>query len=293
MTPGLFEYMAPTTLSEALESMERLGDDAKVLAGGQSLIPLMKLRFASFPNIIDISRINGLKFIRYEGGMLRLGPMTTTAELEGSAEVAKYFPAIADAAKHIADPLIRNMGTVGGNVCHADPGNDLPAVMISLGAEFHIKSKKGTRKVNAADFFVDTFVTSIGRGELLAEISIPAGDHLTGSAYIKHKRRAGDFSVAGVAVCLSFSEDHKCMSAGIGLTSVGPKAIKARKAEDELTGRVIDGNAVKEAAEAAVEESDPADDFYGTREFKRHVLLGITAEAITLAASRAGVKVMQ
>lgn len=293
MTPGSFEYMAPATLSDALETMDKLGDDAKILAGGQSLIPLMKLRFAVFPYLVDLSRIEGLKYIKFEERILRIGAMTTTAELERSEEIAKRFTALTDAASQIADPLVRNMGTVGGNVCHADPGNDLPAVMISLGADFHLESKKETRKVNAADFFVDTFTTSVGRGELLTEIAIPIRERHTGSAYIKHRRRAGDYSVAGVAVCLSFDEERKCSSAGIGLTSVGPKAIRASDAERELAGREINSRIVEKAAGIAVEESDPADDFYGTKEFKRKVLNGITVEAIMLAASRAGAKVIR
>jgi carbon-monoxide dehydrogenase medium subunit len=293
MTPGSFEYIAPDSLSDAFEIMAKHGDDAKILAGGQSLIPLMKLRFASFPYIIDISRIDGLKYIRHEGGVLRIGSMTTTAELERSEEIKNHFTVIAEAASQIADPLIRNMGTVGGNVCHADPGNDLPAVMISLGAMFHLQSKSGSRTVDASNFFVDTFTTAIAKGEMLTEVTIPDGPEPSGSAYIKHKRRAGDYSVAAVAVSLSFGKDNECSAAGIGMTSVGPRAIKASKAEAVLTGRVIGRKVVEDAAEAAVDESETSDDFYGTRDFKKRVLREITGEAIATAAIRAGKKVLQ
>lgn len=293
MTPGSFEYMAPDSLTDAFEIMAKFGDDAKILAGGQSLIPLMKLRFASFPYIIDISRIGGLKYIRHEGGALRIGSMTTTAELERSEEIRNHFTVIAEAASQIADPLIRNMGTVGGNVCHADPGNDLPAVMISLGAEFHLQSKSGSRTVKASSFFIDTFTTALNRGEMLTEMTVPDAPNPTGSVYIKHKRRAGDYSVAAVAVSLSFGKRNECTAAGIGMTSVGPKAIKAVKAEAVLTGKVIDRKTVDEAAAAAVDESDPSDDFYGTRNFKKRVLREITVEAITIASARAGKKVLQ
>ena len=293
MTPATFEYTAPSTLSDALKTMDRLGDDAKVLAGGQSLIPLMKLRFTSFAHVVDISRVDGLKYIQSGKGALRIGAMTTAAELERSVEIARDFGAIADAASQIADPLIRNMGPIGGNVCHADPGNDLPAVMISLGAAFVLKSMSGTRNVSAADFFVDTFTTAIGKGELLTEIVIPYGGSRSGSAYVKHKRRAGDFSVAGVAVSMSLDDDGRCKVAGIGLTSVGPKAIKAVKAEAMIAGKRVDEEVIDSASEAAMLESDPADDFYGTRAFKRRVLRGVTADAIRLAAARAAGRVQR
>ncbi|MCL5677930.1 MAG: xanthine dehydrogenase family protein subunit M [Candidatus Thermoplasmatota archaeon] len=287
MTPNSFEFHAPRSLNEAISLAARLGEDAKFLAGGQSLIPLMKLRFASFPSIIDLSHIKELKYIRSEADGLKIGAMTTTAEIEKSAEVKKRFGALHDAVSHIADPLVRNMGTVGGNVCHADPGNDLPAVTIALNAEFSIAGNGVTRVVRAADFFIDTFTTSIRPGEILKEIILPFETGKHGSAYIKQKRRAGDYSVAGVACSVILDDDGKCVRSGVAMTSVGPKAVRASETEAFLVGKTIDGKISDEAGKIASREAMPADDFYGTADFKRKVVGLLCSDALRLSVSRA------
>jgi carbon-monoxide dehydrogenase medium subunit len=287
MTPNSFEFHAPRTLDEAIALAERLGENAKLLAGGQSLIPLMKLRFASFPGIIDLSHIGELRYVRQDAASLRIGAMTTTAEIERSEEVRKRFGALHDAVSHIADPLVRNMGTVGGNVCHADPGNDLPAVTIALNAEFSLAGSKGVRVVRAADFFIDTFTTAIKPGEILKEIIIPFEGGRNGSSYIKQKRRAGDYSVAGVACSLTLDTEGRCVRSGVALTSVGPKAIRAAETEKFLIGKRIDRKISDEAGKIASREAMPADDFYGTADFKRRVVGMLCSDALMVSLSRA------
>ncbi len=287
MTPASFDYSSPSSIEEALQLLQEHGDDAKVLAGGQSLIPLMKLRFTSFPHIVDLSRVPGLKFIKEEDGELVLGAMTTNAEIEFSDIVSKKCSMLHEASSRIADPLVRNMGTIGGNLTHGDPGNDLPAVMIALKARFKLISSGGSREVPATDFYRDTFVTALEPGEILAEVWIKThGNSFTG-AYEKHKRRTGDFSVAGAAVAFEKDGDGRIRNVGVGLTSVGPTAIHASKTEMWLEGKVPDGEVVEKAVEIARSEASPASDFYGTEAYKRFVL----GELLKRAVERALMKV--
>jgi carbon-monoxide dehydrogenase medium subunit len=283
MTPSSFEYFSPSTLEEACRLLESHPGEARVLAGGQSLIPLLKMRFTTLSYLVDISRIPGLSEIREENGTLHIGPMVRVAELNDAPSVRQYH-AIADAARIIADPLVRNMGTVGGNLSHGDPSNDLPAVMIAMNAVFTVTSTVVSRRINARDFYLDTFTTALKEGEILSSISVPGH---SGSAYLKQKRSAGDFSVAGVAVALDM-DGRLCRWCGIGLTSVGPVPLSAAKAEEMLRGNELNASLIERAASEASMEARPSSDFYGTAEYKRYVVKKLTKEAIELAIRRAG-----
>lgn len=286
MTPAAFDYLSPGSMEEALKLLQKYGEDAKILAGGQSLIPLMKMRFTSFPYIVDLSRIEELKFIKEEGGKLIIGAMTTNAELENSELARGRYVILHDASSNIADPLVRNMGTVGGNLSHGDPGNDLPAVMIALKALFAMRSASGTRTIDAAEFYKDTFVTAAGPQEMLVHVEIPVRSEGFSGAYVKHKRRAGDFSVAGVAVAFEKREGRRLANVGVGLTSVGPTAIHATKTEEWLEGKPADKNIVEKAMEIVREEAKPSTDFYGTAEYKTFVVGELLRRSIELAISR-------
>jgi carbon-monoxide dehydrogenase medium subunit len=286
MNPSSFSYFAPKKLGEAFEFLSRHEDEAKILAGGQSLIPLLKLRLTSIPYIVDISGIEGMSYIRESQSDLRIGSLTTIADLEDSDLIRGKYQIISDAASGIADPLVRNRGTIGGNISHGDPSNDMPAVMLAMGARFILSSSRAERSVGAEDFFVDTFTTAIQYGEILKEIAIPKAVKRSGGCYIKNKKAAGDFSVAAIAVYLNLKADGSVERAGIGLTSVGPKPGRAMKTENFLKGRKIDEKVAKEAAAITVTECEPSSDFYGTAEFKKKVLEKIAAEAILVAAER-------
>ncbi len=286
MTPASFDYLSPISLEEAVQLLKKHGDDAKILAGGQSLIPLMKLRFTSFPYIIDISRVSGLKFIREEKGKLLIGAMTTNAELEFSETVRAHHRIIHDACSRIADPLVRNMGTVGGNLTHGDPGNDLPAVMIALKAKYTLISAEGKREVSAAGFYKDTFVTELKQGEILTQVEVSAPGKSYAGAYEKHKRRTGDFSVAGVAVAFERKTDGTLKNVGVGLTSVGPAPIHAAGTEKTLEGKIPDTATIEKAVDAVKSESKPVSDFYGSGEYKRFVLGELLKRAISRAVQR-------
>lgn len=282
MTPSSFEYFSPASLDDACELLEKYGPDARVLAGGQSLIPLLKLRFTSLKCLVDISRVPELSSIA-DDGSLHIGAMVRVAELERHPLVSNYH-AVADASKVIADPLVRNMGTVGGNLSHGDPSNDLPAVMIAMNASYLLRNRHGSRRVSAREFYLDTFSTALNEGEILSQVDIPRQQ---GSSYLKHKRSAGDFSVAGVAVALNIS-GGMCTDCGIGLTSVGPTPLRAAKAEEELRGKRVDDDAIERAAKAAASDAQPSDDFYGSAEYKRFAVRRLAAQAIRIALQRAG-----
>jgi aerobic carbon-monoxide dehydrogenase medium subunit len=287
MIPATFEYHRPSTLQEAITLLGRLGEDAKVLAGGQSLIPLMKLRLASPRHIVDLNRIGGLGAIAERDGALLIGALVRESELEASDVVRRRFPILADATRVIADPLVRNLATVGGNLAHGDPANDHPAVMLALDAEVSATGPKGTRRIPVAGFFKGPLETALGAGEILTEIRIPLPPPRSGGAYLKLERKVGDFATAGVAVQLALGADGACARVGIGLTNVGPTPIKAQRAEGLLRGHRPDDAAIRETARAAAAESDPSEDLRGSVEYKRDLVRVLTARAIRRALERA------
>ena len=287
MIPRSFEYYSPRTLDEAIDLLKKLGPDAKLLSGGQSLIPMMKLRLLSPEHIVDINRIPGLDYITETDGHLRIGALTREHELESSDVVKTKFPILSDTAKVIADPLVRSQATVCGNLAHGDPANDHPATMLALGASVVATGPNGQREIPVADFFPGLFTTALEPEEILTEIRIPVPPTRSGGAYLKLERKVGDYATAGVAAQITIDDAGTCKKAGIGLTNVGMTPIKAKQAEAFLTGKQLDDATIQQAAELAASESQPMDDVRGSAEYKRDLVRVLTARALTTAVGRA------
>jgi len=286
--PPSFDYVAPRDLGEAVDFLEKQGDDAKILAGGHSLIPLLRFRFANPKYLVDINHISGLDYIHESDGYLHIGSLTRYVDVETSQLIQSKYPALSDAAGHIADPLVRNLGTVGGNVCHSDPANDLPAVMLALGASMVAVGRGGERVIPAEDFFVDTFQTALKPTELLREILVPFPSAHTGNAYLKLERGAGDFPVVGVAAQVTFDGQGVCEGAGIGLTAAGPKVLKSKRAEAFLQGKKLGEKEIREAASLAAQDARPISDIRGPSEYKREMVQALAVRALKRALERAG-----
>jgi len=286
MLPAPFEYHAPRTIDDALDLLDQFGDEGKVLAGGQSLIPLLKLRFASPGHLVDINKINELDFIEERDGTLRIGPLFRHKAAERSSLLTSRYQVMADAAPQIADPIIRNRGTIAGSVAHADPSGDWGSVLLAMDADLVLRSKRGSRTVKTREFFSGPFSTALEPTEILSEIRIPAAKAMTGGAYLKLERKVGDFATVAVAVHLRM-DDGKVGSAGIGLTAVGPQNIKAEKAEAVLRGAKLDDDVIKEAAALAAEAADPKADQRGSVEYKRNIVRVFTQRGLKRAAERA------
>jgi carbon-monoxide dehydrogenase medium subunit len=288
MIPAAFDYHAPTSLSEATALLARLGEDAKVLSGGQSLIPMMKLRLAGPAHVVDINGIPGLAGVREANGVLSIGALTREADLEESDVVRARYPLLHDTAKVIADPLVRNLATVGGNLAHGDPANDHPATMLALGAEVVAQGPRGQRRIPVASFFTGPFATALEPGEILVEIRIPAPPARSGGAYVKLERKVGDFATVAVAAQVALSAAGACEQVGIGLTNVGLTPIKATAAEAALRGKRPDDAAIAQAARLAAEAAEPAEDLRGSVEYKRDLVRVLTGRALRRAVQRAG-----
>ncbi len=288
MIPPRFEYLTPKTLEEAVALLGRHGGEAKVLSGGQSLIPLMKLRLAAPGYLVDINRIPGLQYIREVDGSLRIGALAREADLEASDLVRSKYPLLFETAAVIADPLVRNMATVCGNLAHGDPANDHPATMLALEADVVAVGPKGQRTIPVAGFFTGLFATALAPDEILTEIRIPAPPPRSGGAYVKMERKVGDFATAAVAAQVTLDGGGICQRVGIGLTNVGPTPIKATRAEGFLRGKRLDAAAIKQAAQLAAEASQPVSNLRGPAEYKRDLVRVLTARALTRAGERAG-----
>jgi aerobic carbon-monoxide dehydrogenase medium subunit len=267
MIPPRFEYHAPRSVGEAVALLGQLGSDAKLLAGGHSLLPMMKLRFAEPAHLIDINRIPELRGIREEGNTVVIGAMTVERELITSPIVKAKVPLLSDAAKLIADPQVRNRGTIGGDIAHGDPGNDHPAISIVLDASFVLEGPKGRRTVAADGFFLGTYMTQLEENEVMCEIRVPAFAQGTGWAYEKLKRKTGDWATAGCAVVMRKSGNN-VSHVRIALTNVAPAALRANAAEDALIGKAFTAATVQAAADAAIAVCDPAEDLRGDAEYK-------------------------
>jgi carbon-monoxide dehydrogenase medium subunit len=287
MIPGKFSYHAPSSLTEAIALLGEYDGEAKVLAGGQSLIPLMRFRLAQPEHLVDINRIDGLAYVREEDGALRIGALAREADLDAEPLVHERYPLLADAIAVIADPLVRNLATVCGNVAHADPANDHPAVMLAYRAEVVAQGPHGQRVIPIDDFFVDTFTTALAPDEVLVELRIPAPSARSGGAYQKLERKVGDYAIAGVAVQLALNADGDVTAAGIGLTNLGPMPIRATAAEAALIGRTPDAAMLRQAAALAASATDPVDDLRGPAEYKRAVTRTLTLRALEAAVARA------
>ena len=287
MIPRSFEYFSPRTLEEAIALLQKLGPEAKLLSGGQSLIPMMKLRLLSPEYIVDINRIPGLDYISENNGHLRIGALAREHQLESSEVVKTKFPILSDTAKVIADPLVRSQATVCGNLAHGDPANDHPATMLALGASVVATGPKGQREIPIADFFPGLFTTALEPEEILTEIKIPFPPPHSGGAYLKLERKVGDYATAGVAVQITLDEAGTCTRAGIGLTNVGMTPIKASQAEAALVGKKLDDATIQQAAELAASESQPMDDIRGSAAYKRDLVRVLTTRALNTALNRA------
>ncbi len=287
MIPAAFEYHAPTSIAEASNLLVQLGDDAKVLSGGQSLIPLMKLRLANPLHLVDINGIPGLAGIREADGFLRIGALTRESELEESDLIRTRYPLLHDTSKVIADPVVRNLATVGGNLAHADPANDHPAAMLAVGAEIVAAGRGGERRIPIESFFAGPFETALKAGEILTEIRVPIPAARSGGAYLKLERKVGDFATAAVAVQITLGANDVCERVGIALTNVGLTPIRAEKAGAALRGQRLDDRAVQEAARLAADAARPSADLRGPVEYKKDLVRVLTARALHRALERA------
>jgi carbon-monoxide dehydrogenase medium subunit len=290
MIPSAFDYHAPATLAEAVALLTQYGDTAKVLSGGQSLLPMLKLRLGQAGHLVDIGRIPGLEYIKEDGGMLRIGGCTRESALEDSEIVRTRYPILLDTAKVIADPLVRNRATVGGNLAHGDPGNDHPATMLALGAQVVAVGPKGERVIPVDKFFVGLFATALQPDEILTEVRIPAPPPRSGGAYVKLERKVGDYATAAVAAQVTLAASGTVERAGIGLTNAGPTPIKASAAEAYLRGKKPDAATVGEAARLAAQATSPTADRRGAVEYKREMARVMATRALKKALERAGGK---
>ena len=290
MIPAPFDYHRPSSLDEAIGLLKQHGEQAKVLSGGMSLLPTLKLRLGSFAHLVDINRIPGLDGIKEEGGALRIGAMTRQAALERSELIRKKYPILADAVPLIADPLVRNRGTVGGNVANGDPANDQPAIMLALGATLVARGPKGERTIAASKFYTGLYETALARDEILTEIRIPVPPAKSGGAYQKLKRKTGDFAVAAVAVQMTLDAKGAVASCGIGLTNAGPTPLEATDAAKFLVGKTPDAKTIAEAAKMAAAKCNPSADHRGSVEYKKDMARVLTERALQAACARAGGK---
>jgi len=286
MIPRQFEYHAPQTVPEAIALLQKYGDTAKLLAGGHSLLPMMKIRFAEPEHLVDLGKLAELRGIREEGNELRIGAMTTENDLIWSALVQEKCPLLVEGARLIGDPQVRYKGTIGGDISHGDPANDHPAIMLALGAAFVLQGSDGERVVNADGFFLDLYSTEMKPDEVLTEIRIPVAAAGTGWCYAKLKRKTGDFATAAAAVMLRMKGDT-VEEVSIALTNAGATALKAREAEDFLRGKNFDDAAITEAARLAMSICDPAEDQRGDIEYKTAMTGEMTQRALRTAHSRA------
>jgi carbon-monoxide dehydrogenase medium subunit len=287
MIPGSFDYHAPKTLAEAIALLGRYGEDAKVLSGGQSLLPLLKLRLGSAGHLVDIGKIPDLEYIREDGGFLKIGGRTRESALERSDLVRKRYPLLADTAAVIADPLVRNLATVGGNLAHGDPANDHPATMLAYGAEVVAMGPKGARTIPINKFFTGLFATALAPDEILTEIRIPVPKGASGGAYVKLERKVGDFATAATAAQVTLGKGGEIERAGIGLTNAGPVPIQATAAEQFLKGKKADAATIAEAARLAAQATSPSADRRGAVEYKKDMARVLTGRALTKAIARA------
>lgn len=288
MIPAAFDYHSPATLDEALALLDRHGDKAKILAGGQSLLPMLKLRLGQVGVLVDIGRVPGLEYIKEEGGVLKIGAATRESALERSELIRSKYPILLDTAAVIADPLVRNRATVGGNIAHSDPANDHPATMLALGATVVARGPSGERTIPIDKFFTGIFATALAPNEILTEIRIPVPPPRSGGAYRKLERKVGDFATAAAAVQLTLGANGEITQVGIGLTAMGDTPVKATDAEVYLKGKQANRAAVTEASRLAAAATLPTADRRGAVDYKREMARVLTERALRQAIQRAG-----
>ena len=285
MVTSTFDYHAPSTVEEAVALLDD-NADAKVLAGGHSLIPMMKLRLSEPSVVVDIGRVDGLSYVNESGGSLAIGAMTSYYDIINSDSVQQNAPVVAEAAGQVADPQVRNMGTIGGSLAHSDPAADLPAVMLALGAEIVATSSGGSRTISADDFFVDLFTTALEPNEILTEIRIPAQGANSGAAYAKMANKASHFAIVGVAASVTV-ENGSVTAARIGVTGAGSSASRASDSEARLVGSSGDANSIRSAAGRAANGIEMNEDIHASAEYREHLTKVFALRAITAAVERA------
>jgi len=285
MYPAQFDYHTPGTVKEALDLLGKYKDDAKLLAGGHSLLPAMRFRLARPAHVVDLRKIPGLSGIKEEGGTLVIGAMTTHWAIESSPVVKAKCPVLAQTAAQIGDPMVRNMGTIGGSLTHADPAADYPATIIALNAEMVLEGPKGKRTIKVDDFFKSLMTTAVGPDEILTEVRVPVCGANVGCAYMKFPHPASRFAVVGVAAALTV-EGGKVSKASIGITGAGTKAVRAKGVEAALLGKALDAATIQAAAEKAPDGVDVQADLQGSVEYKTHLLKVFAKRAIEAAAKK-------
>ncbi len=287
MIPAEFDYYAPTSVQEAIGLLQEKGPEAKLLAGGHSLVPLMKLRLAAPSVLIDLNRIAELRGIRSSDGGVAIGAMTTHSEVESSPELADRWPIFHVAGAMIGDPMVRHRGTIGGSLAHADPAGDWPAVALALDARMHIAGPNGERVVPAGEFFVDMLTSALEPDEVLTEIEIPALEGRVGMAYEKFRHPASGYAVVGVAAVVVTDGSGSCQDCRVAITGAGPKATRATGVEEALKGRPLDEQSISAAAERAGEGMAFLGDIYASEEYREHLTKVYTKRALLAAARSA------
>ena len=283
MYPASFDYAAPATIDEALATLDRHGDDAKVLAGGQSLIPLMKLRFAAPAMLVDINRIPRLDGLDERDGYLHIGPLVRHRTCERSGLLRRRYGVLASTAPQVSDPIVRNLGTVAGSLAHADPQGDWGSALLAAGGEVEARSSSGTRTIPLSEFFRGPFETTLEPTEMVTAVRVPAPDGQTFGTYLKLERKVGDFATVGVAVHLAFA-DGRVRQAGIALTAVAPTTIAATEAAASLVGAELTDEAIAQAAGLAAQAAQPRSDQRGSADYKRRVVQVFTERGLRSAA---------
>jgi carbon-monoxide dehydrogenase medium subunit len=290
MIPAEFDHIAPPTLNEAIRALAARGEEAKLLAGGQSLLPIMKLRLASPKLLIDLARIPGLGEIKQEGDRITIGALATHYQIESSGLLKKKCPLLPQTARLIGDVQVRNRGTIGGSLAHADPGADLPAAMLALGAEFCARGPEGERWIKAEEFFLGLMATALRPAEILTAVRVPVLSGRCGTAYLKVPQQASGFALVGVAAWLRV-EKGRCADIGVGLTGTGARPCRAVAVEETLRGRKFEAAAIQAAASRATEGIDPLDDMHATADFRLHLTRVYAFRAMVEAARGAGISI--
>ena len=287
MIPANFNYHKANTLKEAIALSQELGEEAKYMSGGHSLLPMMKLRFATPEHIIDISKIKGLSYIKEEGNLLKIGALTTQTELEHNPNLKENYPIFGDAVWLTADPSVRNCGTIGGNIAHGDAANDQPALMLALRATIIAEGVDGTKSIPIDDFFHGFYMTALEPGDILTEIQIPKTKKNSGGAYHKVERKVGDYATAGVAVHIELDDDGVCQEIGIGLTNVSAVPMRLERGEEILRGKKITDELIEQVGVIAGEDAEPESDLRGSEAYKRSIVNTITKRMLNKALERA------
>ncbi len=285
--PAAFDYHPATTVDEAIALLKQYGDEAKVLAGGHSLIPAMKLRLNQPGHLVDIGRVQGLSYIREEGNEVAVGAMTTYTMLARSDTIRQHFAALAEAAAKVADQQVRNRGTIGGSIAHADPAGDVPAVVLAFKANVVVQGPNGKRTIKADDFFVGTFETALQPDEIVTEIRLAASAARTGSAYVKLANKASHYAVAGCAAVVTLDNDGTCSSASVTITGAATKISRASAVEAALVGKKLDESTVEQAASHAADDLELVADIHGSKDYRAHMTSVVTKRAVLQAAHEA------